>query len=118
LAFYNSNRKYYYKKYKTFHPLYNNNSNNDRNRSIPYDPPSGKYYETANYIRREGRYPSERYFTTIPPTYVGKYIRHEQYGYGDGGRHYAIFDNSGVEITVTYNYEGTTCFREVIKSKL
>jgi len=81
-------------------------------------PQVGKYYETANYIRREGRYPSERYFTTIPPTYVGKYIRHEQYGYGDGGRHYAIFDNSGVEITVTYNYEGTTCFREVIKSKL
>jgi hypothetical protein len=81
-------------------------------------PQVGKYYETANYIRREGRYPRERYFTTTIPTYLGKYIRHEQYGYGDGGRHYAIFDNSGVEITVTYNYEGTTCFREVIKSKL
>lgn len=44
-----------------------------------------KCYEHAEYTRKEGRYPNERFFTNVPPRYVGEFIRQEHGGYGDGG---------------------------------
>jgi len=76
-------------------------------------PATDKYYETATYTRRTGNWPNEKYYTFNPLRYVGKFIKHEQYGFGDGARVYAIFDNNGKMETVQYTYEGTTCFREV-----
>lgn len=77
-------------------------------------PKVGKYYETAEYTRKTGIYPNEKYFTTNTPKYVGKFVKTEQYGLGDGAKAYSVFNNNGNLETVAYTYEGTTCFREVI----
>jgi len=73
-----------------------------------------KCYEHAEYTRREGRWPNERYFTNVPPRYVGEFIRFEQGGWGDGGWRRDFFrDSNGNEVAVNYSYEGRTSFREV-----
>jgi len=73
----------------------------------------GHYYETAEFTRSEGRYPNEKYYTKNTPKYVGKFIKHQQYGYGDGATHIDIFDDNGKEIQVYYSYDCTTSFREI-----
>jgi len=81
-------------------------------------PEKGKYYETAIYTRKVGRWPNEKYYTTKPLRYVGEFIKHHQTGYGDGAQHWDIYMNNGKEERVDYEYEGTTCFREVSKRGL
>lgn len=77
-------------------------------------PVLNKCYEHAEYTRRQGNYPNERYFTNVPPTYVGKFVRFEQGGYGDNGWRTDFFEDlKGKEVAVNYSYEGRTCFREV-----
>ncbi len=74
----------------------------------------GFCYEYAEYTRSEGRYPNERYFTNIQPLYVGKLIRIESGGWGDGRWRKDHFeDNYGKEHVVNYSYAGRTCFRSV-----
>jgi hypothetical protein len=72
-------------------------------------PEVGKCYEHIEATRKEyigdGK---SRYFTTNTPRYVGKFIRQERYGSGDGQEVTDIFDNGSVE----YSY-GYTCFIEV-----
>ena len=72
-------------------------------------PEVGKCYEHVEATRKEyigdGK---SRYFTTNTPRYVGKFIRQERYGSGDGQEVIGIFDNGRVE----YSY-GYTCFTEV-----
>jgi hypothetical protein len=78
------------------------------------EPVVNKCYEHAEYTRKEGRYPNERYFTNIPPRYVGEYIRSERGGWGDGGWKTDYFrDLDGIEKAIDYSYEGRTSFREV-----
>lgn len=74
----------------------------------------GKYYETAEYTRKTGTWGqrNEKYFTTNNLIYVGRYIKTERSGWGDGSRVWSVFDDNGKIINVEYNYEGTTCFRE------
>lgn len=79
-------------------------------------PVVGKIYETAEYTKREGKYPKERYFTDKPLIMAGKFIKHVKTGYGDYAKHYDIFDLNGKEKIVNYTYEGTTCFKEVIET--
>jgi hypothetical protein len=79
-------------------------------------PEVGKCYEHIEATRSEyigGT--KHRYFSENPSTYVGKFLRSEQYGQGDGADSYAIFDNNnnGKENKVKYSYEGYTCFKEV-----
>ena len=73
------------------------------------NPEVGKCYEHVEATRKEyiggGK---SRYFTTNTPRYVGKFIRKERYGSGDGVEVTGIFDNGRVE----YSY-GYTCFTEV-----
>jgi hypothetical protein len=58
---------------------------------------------------------NERKFTNVKPLYVGRLIKIETGGYGDNGWRIDHFkDNNGEEHIVNYNYEGTTCFREVL----
>lgn len=81
-------------------------------RSIEFDP--NKEYESALYTTRVGRWPNERYFTTNPLKYLGKYSRSTRMGgFGDGSRCSEYFINNGVEVEVEYDYEGKLCFREV-----
>jgi hypothetical protein len=77
-----------------------------------------KYYETAEFTRKEGIWPKERYYTTNPPKYVGKFIKHLRFGDRDGATHIDIFDDNGKEIEVYYSYEGRTSFREVLPKSL
>jgi hypothetical protein len=74
---------------------------------------SSKCYEHAEYTRKEGVYPHERYYFSGQPNYVGKFVSHHRDGYNDGSRAWNIFDKNGTTIRVDYSYEGRTCFREV-----
>ena len=77
-------------------------------------PTIGKFYEHAEYTRRQGKWPNEQYFVNKPPKYVGEFVRFVQGGYGDNGYRIDYFrDETGKEVEVPYAYEGTTCFREV-----
>jgi hypothetical protein len=67
-----------------------------------------KVYETALYTRREGTWPNERYYTSGSLRYLGLHIRSERWGYGDNSGGREVFTQG----SVTYDYEGTTCFRE------
>jgi hypothetical protein len=67
-----------------------------------------KWYETASYTRCEGLYPNDRYYTTFPLKNMGRYLRSERWGYGDGGGGREVFTLGYVEM----DYNGTVCFRE------
>lgn len=75
----------------------------------------GQAYETAECSMKTGSYSknNERYFTTHPLQYVGKYVKHYQERQFDNADHWYIFDNNGVEISIKLSYCGNTCFREV-----
>ena len=82
-------------------------------------PTPGKFYETAEYTHKTGTWSqkNEVYFTTHTLSYVGKHIKTERVGWGDGCRVWEIFNDKGVEKKVEYSYGGTTCFREVNEKK-
>jgi hypothetical protein len=72
---------------------------------------SGKAYMTAEWTRKEGIWPNERYFTIEAPRYVGKFMKTlREGGWGDGARIWSIFDDDGKMNRVDYTYEGTTSF--------
>ena len=75
-------------------------------------PKEGKYYYTTTWTRQEGVYPNETYYSKNSLRYVGKFVRHYQYGYGDGATHYDIFQDGDTLHRVDYTYEGTTSFVE------
>jgi hypothetical protein len=82
-----------------------------------FTPEIGRYYETAEYTRREKNYimKTSRYFAKKEDVkYVGKCIEHCSEGYGDNAEYWDLFENDeGVVIRVEYSYEGFTSFREV-----
>jgi hypothetical protein len=86
-------------------------------------PKEGKFYETAEYEYTTGHPYSkanpERWFTTKKLVYVGKYLRHEQKGYGEGCDSRHIFEGAnGEEVTVQVDtIDFKTCFREVEEKK-
>ena len=64
--------------------------------------------------RRSGRWPDEVHYATTPITYLGKYVKQERYGHGDGGTAFELFEApDGKTIKHELNYEGTTCFVEM-----
>jgi hypothetical protein len=79
------------------------------------NPLVGRCYDHVEASRREGIYPNIRYFApSLNRVYVGRFVREERRGFGDGQQIYAIFvDNNGQERRVQYSYEGNTCFIEV-----
>ncbi len=80
-------------------------------RTVEFVP--GKEYEFALYTTREGNWPNERYFTTNPLKYLGKYMYSKRFGgFGDGSRGSEHFIKDGLKVEVEYDYEGKTCFRE------
>ena len=74
-----------------------------------------KCYEFALKTRTVGTWPNEKHYTTNKLQYLGNYTHSERWGYGDGGGGAENFDNEGVKTRIVYEYEGTTCFREVSK---
>jgi hypothetical protein len=75
-------------------------------------PVLGKKYETATYTRKEGTWPHEKYYTDRVK-YVGEFLHHGSEGYRDNAIHWDTFLLNNRPIQVFYNYDGTTCFREV-----
>ena len=80
-------------------------------RLIKFD--TSKCYEFALKTKTVGRYPNEKYYTTNPLKYLGKYTHSEDWGYGDGHGGAENFNDNGVKHRIVYDYEGKTCFREV-----
>ena len=85
-------------------------------------PQIGKFYETARFTHTSGSYYDLqnpiRWFTKNPVIYVGKYLRCEEKGYGDGcDRKYIFEADDGKEVAVQSDtIDFTTCFREVRKA--
>ena len=85
-------------------------------------PQVGKFYETARFTYTIGSYYDLqnpiRWFTKNPVIYVGKYLRCEEKGYGDGcDRRYIFEADDGKEVAVVSDtIDFTTCFREVHKA--
>lgn len=76
-------------------------------------------YAYTLYTRREGSYTknNEKYFTTNPLQYVGKYKYSVINGFGDGSSMYSIFEKEdGTSIKIDYDYEGRTCFLPLTKN--
>jgi len=78
-------------------------------------PTIDKYYETAEYTQRIGKWPNEKYYTINKPKYVGRYLKQLRSGWGDGSNIIDIFFNDEIneEVSVPLLYEGTTSYREV-----
>ena len=73
-----------------------------------------KYYSFALKTKTVGEYPNQRYFTTNPLQYLGRYIYSEEWEWS--GEWYSVaenFDDNGQKNRVVYDYEGNTCFVEV-----
>ena len=83
-------------------------------RIIKFDP--NKEYEIALKTYTEGKWPNERHYTTNKLEYLGKWVRQERWGYGDGSSGSEIFNNEGEEKMIVYDYAGNTCFREINKN--
>jgi hypothetical protein len=71
-----------------------------------------KYYAWAEYTRKIGNYPNEKYFA--PSTiYVGQLFKRDEGGFGDGSWRRDTFIYHDKTVVVNYSYEGHTCFIEV-----
>ena len=83
-------------------------------------PKKDKYYVTAEYTRRIGRFPIETFYTTLLPKYVGKYVKEISTGCGDGKQTtYYFFNDVNNSLEPVYlAYEGTTSFIEVDSFKI
>jgi len=96
---------------------YNNENHNAEQeveifRLNKFDPT--KNYAFALYKKQIGTWPDEHYYTTKGELqYLGKWIKQERWGYGDGGGGAEYFDDNGKETRIVYDYAGTTCFVEV-----
>lgn len=75
-----------------------------------------KYYEFALKTREVGTYPNTKYYTTNTLLYLGKHIKSEEWGFHDGhGGAETFVDETGKNTRIIYDYEGQTCFREVVE---
>ena len=71
-----------------------------------------KCYEFALSTRNDWR--NNKYYTTNPLQYIGKYVSSERWGSGDGsGGAENFIDDNGNNHRIEYDYDGKTCFREV-----
>ena len=75
-----------------------------------------KEYFFALKTRSEGKWPKQKHYTTNPLQYVGKYVRSERWGYGDGSGGAEIFNLDGKQVRIELDYEGRTCFKETLSS--
>jgi hypothetical protein len=78
-----------------------------------------KRYEFALKTRTIGTWPNEKHYTTNPWQYLGKHVSSESWGYGDGGGGAENFEDAdGKKTRIVYDYEGRTCFREVVEIRM
>jgi len=77
-------------------------------------PVVGNYYETVMATSKvwNSRITNWQYYTTNPYRYLGKFVRSESRGLGDGSTYWEIYEKDGVELILEYDYEGMTCLRQ------
>ena len=81
-------------------------------------PTIGKHYEHTECTRREGKWPSEKYYAPAQKViYVGKLTKIEEGGYGDNSWRTDTFSKANKITIVPYSYAGNTCFIEVFPEK-
>jgi hypothetical protein len=72
-----------------------------------------KWYEVALATRRDcSNYKNQKYYTTNPLKYIGKFVRYYYEG-GDEGVSEIYFNDNGKENKIVLDYAGLTCFIEV-----
>ena len=69
----------------------------------------GKKYKHAEYTKRSGIYPNEKYYAREVRD-VGTLVEIKKGGFGDGAWRTDVFEKEGERIEVVYSYEGRTCF--------
>ena len=81
-------------------------------------PTIGKHYEHAECTRKEGKWPSEKYYAPFEKViYVGVLIKIDEGGAGDSGWRTDTFRKDNKITLVPYSYSGNTCFIEVFPEK-
>jgi hypothetical protein len=86
-------------------------------RLITFD--KDKRYEFALKTRTSGTWPDEKHYTTEPLQYLGRYVSSESWGYGDNHSGAENFEDAdGTKTRIVYDYEGRTCFREVVEIRI
>ena len=83
-------------------------------KEVVVEPQMGRYYYVTTWTEQEkiDEY-SNRYFSTNPLRYVGKYIGGRMEGWGTEQKEWAYFtDDKGEDVVVTYNKALTTAFYE------
>ena len=85
----------------------------DSNSAPPNNFDKNQYYAFALRTSIEGSWPNEKYYTTNPLQYLGKHVRSEEWGFGEGHGGAETFDDNGKETRIVYDYEGRTCFKIV-----
>lgn len=73
---------------------------------------TSKCYKTALRTRMEGPWHNQRYYTTNPLRYVGKYVSSIRTGSANGTEITEIFNDNGTENRVELDYDGKTSFIE------
>ena len=73
------------------------------------DPKVGKHYWYAESTRK---YNNDIHFTTNDLEYVGESVGNGSRGSNDARQIYEYFNHNGSKRTITYSYEGKTCFIE------
>ena len=74
-------------------------------------PVVGRSYKSAVATRKvwDSIYEPWLYYTTQPLRFMGRFVRSESSGSGDGKTYAEFFDLSGQEVRLDYDYEETTC---------
>ena len=85
-------------------------------RLISFD--KDKRYEFALKTRTSGSYPDEKHYTINPLQYLGKHVSSETWGYGDGRGGAENFEDANGKTRIVYDYEGRSCFREVVEIRM
>ena len=72
----------------------------------------GECYETVESTRSTGPWDNRKYYSTLKPRYVGKYLRSERImQMGEPSAVYIFYnDITGIEEVLSLSYEATTCF--------
>lgn len=69
----------------------------------------GNKYKHAEYTKRLGTYPNERYYSEKVRD-VGTLVEIKEGGFSDDRWRIDVFNKNGERIEVVYSYEGKTCF--------
>ena len=75
-------------------------------------PTVGECYETIESTRSTGPWDNKKYYSTLKPRYVGKFLRSEPImQMGEPSEVYIFYnDITNMEDTLCLSFEGTTCF--------